>query len=916
VGRKREIAALKSELDQVRAGTARLMAIDGPAGIGKTALVDWFLGQAHGLHVIKVDGDENESALPYGLLGQIRLQADTMPEELACLLESDGTDVLAAGSAMAAFLGELQNYGPTVLVIDDAHWADAASLEALTFTFRRLRRDRAFVIVLTRDRDDPGLPEALSRVLARDTTVRISLDGLTSREVGELSECLGQMRLPPAAVRRLHAHTGGNPLHARALLEQVPAEALTDLEAPLPAPRSLALLLLGQVARCDDHARRLVEAASVLGMSSALHEATELAGLDEPLLPLERAVQAGLLRERHVGRLIISFPHPLVQAAIYGNLGPATRTRLHLRAADLFGDDYRRLHHRFRAANRPDPQLATELVTYGRDQAATGLWAGAAVHLSRAARLTTVAQERERWTGEAVLAALYAGQAGEASVLAQGLSGATDEALRAFCLGVVAHVAGRGVEASRYLEYAWQRCDPVADPALAGWIAVQLAGLSIMQGHARDAVTWAEKALTMPVPRAHGDLLEFLLFTGLADAGEIDQALALGAGLPDAPEEGITGLDPLLGRGAVRMWSDDLHGALHDLTRVAAASTRLSIPFRVTATGLLGETEYRMGHWDDAVVHTKQSASVCDDADQIWLASRAHAEAAFVPAARGEWEDAAAHVRAAHQALGSYPSVAAHICTATASAELATARDDPEGVVSALNPLLDMEGRGGVFEPGIMPWQALLADALIDLGQLKQAQQVLERCEMLATDRGRHSELAAAGRARGNLHAARREPDRADAAYRAGLEHAAQVDMPFTQARLRLAYGAFLRRSGRRGAAIKQLEAAQQALAWLGAQPYLERCDQELAASGYSMDSARYTVGHELTPQEQAVAKLVIKGLTNRQVARKLVLSVKTVEYHLSNVYAKFDVTSRTALATKLATPQTSGSPRVSATIR
>jgi DNA-binding CsgD family transcriptional regulator len=641
----------------------------------------------------------------------------------------------------------------------------------------------------------------------------------------------------------------------------------------------------------------------VLGMSAVLHEVAELAGLDEPLLPLEQAAQAGLLREqRRSGGLIVRFPHPLVHAAVYDNLGPATRARLHLQAAHLPGNDYRRLHHQFRAADRPDPQLAAELAAYGRKQAAAGLWSGAAVHLNRAARLTTVERERARWTGEAVLAELYAGQAGEASTLAQGLSGATDEALRAFCLGVVALTAGRIVEASRHLEHAWQRCDPVTDPALAGWIATQLASLSIMQGRGRNAVTWAEQALKMPVRRAHGDLLDFLLFTGLADAGDIDQALALGAGLSEVPEAGLAGLDPLLGRGAVRMWSDDLYGALQDLTSVAAASTRLSMPFRVTATSLLGETEYRMGRWDDAVVHTQLSASVCDDAAQIWLASCAHAEAAFVPAARGEWERAAAHVRAAHQALGPYPSVAACTYTAAASAELATARADPEGVVSALNPLLDLEGRDGVFEPAIMPWQPLLADALIDLDQLEHAQQVLERCELLATARGRHSELAAAGRARGNLHTARHEPDRADAAYRTGLEHAAQVDMPFTQARLRLAYGAFLRRLGKRRAAIQQLDAARQALVQLGAQPYLERCEQELAACGSSSVSVRYTLGRGLTPQEQAVAKLVMNGLTNRQVARELVLSVKTVEYHLGNVYTKLGVTCRTALVSRLMT--------------
>ncbi|MCK2212623.1 helix-turn-helix transcriptional regulator [Actinomadura sp. ATCC 31491] len=124
--------------------------------------------------------------------------------------------------------------------------------------------------------------------------------------------------------------------------------------------------------------------------------------------------------------------------------------------------------------------------------------------------------------------------------------------------------------------------------------------------------------------------------------------------------------------------------------------------------------------------------------------------------------------------------------------------------------------------------------------------------------------------------------------------------MPFEEARIQLAYGTFLRRRGRRAAAAEHLEAAQLTLSRLGALPYLEQCDLELAASGRAVLRPQDTARLGLTPQEHTVAVLISKGLTNRQAARKLVLSVKTVEYHLSHIYTKLGITSRTALIGKL----------------
>ncbi|MDX3111767.1 helix-turn-helix transcriptional regulator, partial [Nonomuraea angiospora] len=124
--------------------------------------------------------------------------------------------------------------------------------------------------------------------------------------------------------------------------------------------------------------------------------------------------------------------------------------------------------------------------------------------------------------------------------------------------------------------------------------------------------------------------------------------------------------------------------------------------------------------------------------------------------------------------------------------------------------------------------------------------------------------------------------------------------LPFDEARLRLAYGRFLRRLGRRRQAQSHLEPALGLFAKLGAAPYVGRCEQELSACGLPRAEPGASPLLRLTPQEQAVARLVATGMTNRQVARELVLSVKTIEYHLGNAYAKLGVSSRVALTTKL----------------
>ncbi|WP_248963580.1 ATP-binding protein [Sphaerisporangium perillae] len=191
VGRAAELARLDAELDEVRAGSPRIVLVDGQPGIGKTALVRHFLGRSPGLTALWASGEQNESRLSYGTVDQL-YRTDAVP-----------ADPLEVGAGLLEMLGDLQDRGELVVVVDDAHWADIASLHAITFALRRLRADRIMAIVIVRDPADHHLPEGLRRMLAAESTLRISLAGLDVEEVQGLSET----PLPLRVASRLRAHT-------------------------------------------------------------------------------------------------------------------------------------------------------------------------------------------------------------------------------------------------------------------------------------------------------------------------------------------------------------------------------------------------------------------------------------------------------------------------------------------------------------------------------------------------------------------------------------------------------------------------------------------------------------------------------------------------------------------------------------
>ena len=909
VGRREELALLAAKLDEARAGQPRVVLVAGTAGMGKTALLERFLADAGNLRVLRASGEQAEELLPYGVAEQLARSAGVaLADQPAPSGQSSArnTEPFAVGARLVELVSSLQEQGPVALVVDDAQWADRPSLLALLFTLRRFQTDRVLALIAIREEDVLELPEGLRKVLSGERGAEVRLRGLDTADLQELARGIVDEMPPVGLARQLRNHTGGNPLHVCALLEEMPLDSLRSAgDTPLPSPRSFSAQVLSRLGGCSAESRRLIIAASVLGEQSRLGLAQQLAGVDDALEAVEEAVGARLLVLRDLdGEHGIAFPHALTRAAIYHDIGPAQRARLHLRAAELVGDEAAALFHRSAGAFGEDPQLACDLADYARREAARGTWTRAAAAMLRSSRLSPAGVERERRLLEGVDFLLVAGDVARAATFTDQIRACADGPYPRYLLGLLAFHGGRPLEGEEVLLSAWEAREAGSDPELATKIATELALVLVRRSRGPELVTWARRAMASATGSNRARPPWYTLGYGLAYAGRTAEGLSELAFLPEQPRElRPEEVEPMFARGLMRYMTDDLDGARPDFTAMAPAAARWgSFVVRFASICFLGAVEYRLGDWDAAIAHAELATSLCEDADQVWTLSWTHAIAAAPLAGRGEWALAQGHADAIARYAGMICDENCIADVAITRAQIAAARADHAVVIEALEPVRRMERREGIDEPGgRWPWQELLADALVGAQRLDEADDVLVPHEELARDRGRRSTLANLARVRGSLEAARRRHGAAADAFVSGLAHAEMAAIPFDRARLEAAYGRFLRRTGKRAAAIAHLKEARRLFAHLDARPYLERCQRELGVLGVVSATRGEAVNVGLTPQEVSVARLVVRGLSNREVAAQLVVSVNTVEFHLKNIYSKLEITSRNQLTTRMA---------------
>jgi DNA-binding CsgD family transcriptional regulator len=906
VGRSAELDGLRAILDRVRSGHPQTVLVEGPPGMGKTALVEQFLRGEEGIHVLRASGEQWETLVSYGVVEQWMRATEMRNTRLvrARLRAYPAEEPISVGSALLELLSDLEEKQPVVLVLEDAHWTDTDSLRAVLFALRRLVSERVLALITVRSEDKVRLPEGILRLATGASGLTVAVRPLTAPEIQRLATAFRTTEFSARIAQQLQEHTGGNPLYTRALLGEVPTGRWRTWEPTLPAPAAFAEQVAHRLKGCGPAACRLVEAASVVGTSADLSAVATLGRVADPLSALDEAVAVGLLKvAEDPGVREVGFVHPLVRAAIHEQLAPGRRARLHLAAAQLIEDEGTALRHRVAAAEPPDESLAEELSSFAEQQAAAGAWAGAASALVQASRLSAAKERREQWLLRALDAMVGSGDLVQASVFAEDVAGLGSGPLHDAALGYLAVLRGRPAEAEALLHSAWTRCEPGADDRLAAAIAQRWALHSVGRLFGDQVVNWTSRALELAPPRDPVRVeAEALLGLGLGWSGRVEDGLvAYETVLARSDEPGqVASLQRVqMPLGWLRLVADDVEGARAILAEAAPGQLqRGSVRIAVWAYVWLARAEFLLGSWDRAAVAAERAVALLEESGHEWLRPLARWMAAAVPAARGEWAAAEEHARLGAAGPGDYELMI--VAASLARAQVAAARSEPEAVLRALEPVVAITPREGVDEPGFWPWQDLYADALVSTGQLESADRFLTPHEELAGARGRRSCVAMLARVRGRLEAAAGRPEAAEAAFQRALAAVGELPLPFPRSLIELAYGQTLRRQGHRRAAAEQLQAAHDRFRELRAVPYVERCERELSACGLTPTKRHDFDPSALTAQELAVARLVAEGMTNRQVAGELFVSIKTVQFHLTHIYSKLRIGSRSELAAAL----------------
>jgi hypothetical protein len=648
VGREVELSALEEARDAVRAGQPRTVIVEGPAGIGKTSLIRRAISTAAEMPVLDASGAEWERSLSWGIVEQLVRGGARPGVQLPPALVAPYADAPTVGAGLVELLGTSSRERPVVLLIDDAHWADVASLQAVTFALRRLRHDPVLAVFATRIEGRERVPDGLWRLAEGPRGALLALAGLPPDDLAALAGEFG-VRLSGLTAAQLAEHTSGNPLHARGLLGELDPEQLEGLhEVPLPAPRSFTELVSARMARCPPNSVGLAAAAAVLGSKCPVVLAGELAAIEDPAAALDPLVEAGLVATRRLGAALeVCFAHALVRAAVYHALRPAQAARLHRRAATLLDDERLALQHRAAAVPGQDEDLADLTEAFAWRQRTRGAWASAAEAFARAARLTADPGRRERRLMEAADAALLAGDATTVQYLVEQLDPEGDSAHRRYVMARIALVTAPWEQVRQLADLAWEICDPTVAPDLAARIANLAAMLAVNDGRAEESLAWSRHALVLsetPPPDARWAQL-----LALSALGRSEEVAAVTAAIPDTMEDLPRGqTDIVVARGMLRLWDGDLPQAISDLSAAHRTCARRG-PFHTGHVALfyLADAQYRAGDWDGAIASAEVAVSATEDADQPWFAPFVHAAAAFPLAGRGDVDAAAAHVEAA-----------------------------------------------------------------------------------------------------------------------------------------------------------------------------------------------------------------------------------------------------------------------------
>jgi DNA-binding CsgD family transcriptional regulator len=879
--------------------------IEGDAGIGKTAL--WEAGvtlaRDRGFRVLVARPVEAEHALSFAVLSDL---LDGVHEEMgqlpsqhrrplaAALLLEDPTGVPVEPRAIAVglltLLRALARREPLLIAVDDVQWLDTSSALALSFALRRTADAPIRALLAERAGSTTG---QRAELLAGLDVQRISVGALDVGAFRRLIQKRFAITLPQPLLRRVHERAGGNPFYGLEL-----TRALQDRSGPisphddLPVPPDLRRLL-------EERLRVLPPGLTeLLAMVAALAEPTlELIGEDT----VRPAIDAGVLvldGER------IRFEHPLLAAAAYSRLTASRRRALHQHLAGVVDDPEERARHLAAAADEPDEALAAALDEAAHLARARGAPAAAAELAVHALRLTGHDESSARVL-RCVAAAEHHAVAGdfeEARTLVEDqLARETGSADRARLLLQRARLGDQPVDSAiRLMEEALANAEGVV--ALEAEILGGLAHLMTSARRASDAEPYAERCLAL-AEQADDALLLVRALEVLAT-----NRFWLGRGLPvDLMERALT-LEPLCGamRASARpsgvfgwmcIFVGDLERArllLDRARRLAEAGSDTSAHVVLWAAG---ELEFFADDWPRSLELAHEIHRLGIDTEHRQARIVGLCAHAVLYAHLGD-EDAtrtyAAEAFALDERQGSRTAIR---LGSWALALLELSLDNPAGALPYARPAT-MELRGeGLQEPALLPPFPVHAEAAIAVGELAEADELIDWAEEHATRLDRAWALACCARCRGLAATARGDERAAVEAFgRALAEHGRVQGRRFDLARTLLAHGEALRRFKKKREARTSIENAVAIFDELGARLWSAKARGELARI-----SGR-TTATGLTETEQAVALLVSQGKSNKEVATAMFVTVRTVESHLTHIYKKLGVRSRTELARRLAT--------------
>jgi tetratricopeptide (TPR) repeat protein len=928
--REAEIAALSALVEAARSGDGRLVVIEGAAGIGKTRLLAEARSLSSEFEVLSARAGELESDFAFGVVRQlfestlalapadVRAQLLSGAAALAAPLfavgpgaaESSGTETsFAMLHGLYWLAANFALRRPTLIAVDDLHWADEPSLRWLAYLARRIEGLPLLLAMATRPHEHARAPSLMAELLADPLATVIRPGTLGQESVAALAAALFGLEPDEDFAAALGDASGGNPLYLAALLDAVARQRMAPTAEQAPRllelggeaiSRGVAL----RVSRLSGDAAGLVRAAAVLGDGTELALAASLAELDTAAA-LEAAgalVQTDLLEHEHP----LGFRHPVVRSAVLEGISAGARMRLHNRAAKVLLDNGARPEqaatHLIQTLPDGDPFTVETLRRAAQRSLSQGAPWAAVAYLRRALAEPPPPQERCEVLAELGIAETGLFEA-DAAVghLRQALDELDDIAERPDV--VLAYVyaamplAGRTAEAVELLVQLSDRSQDDADR------------LEQVEPHLILATSFDGRFY--PIAREHWDA---------ADARDREAPIRSSALLAiGSIHEARCGIDR--GRAvelALRAVASPAHGAYERLCRVLA----------VYALTLAGEVE----HAESAVTASLDSArrvgdrfavapfylfranlraergqllaaeedldvpEVVSSATLRWIRAYRAPFLADVLLARGKYAEAEA-LLAGVGIEGVEPGRQTLFFGARGRVHLEMGR--LEQALADFRRAGELAASIGGENPAYCPWRSHVALALHRSGHPEAARELargeLERSRCWGAPRTIGVSLRALGLVEGGQTGEQLLREAVDVLgdSPARLEHArALVDL-----------GAALRRSNNRSEARQHLREGIDLAHECGASALVERGNEELAATGAHPRKVMFSGLESLTASERRVAQMAAEEVSNKEIAQALFVTVKTVEVHLSRVYRKLDIDSRRQLAGALSAP-------------